>query len=254
MVWYKFCLEMLPLSSPHTWHAFSCTEKHDWGLSCTLKINGTILSHSLFFPMQISLCLADCHFSAHICSSAFCHRSWLWELPFLKWHKFVSLYLAHMSPPWERREEGSCGGMIWYELKLFPNRLQRVWSCPLFVWWVASTSISLRRACIILHQLFLPIIVLFFTVKYSASNNNACIFSMTLWLKVSQPCYLWLVGRGHLIVFPCSVDGMGLLRVWSVSVILHPQPQVFSQSARLRTERGNDCAFCSTLYSLGRKW
>lgn len=45
---------------------------------------------------------------------------------FLKRHKFVSLYLAHMSSAWEHREEGSCGGMIWYELKLFPNRLHRV--------------------------------------------------------------------------------------------------------------------------------
>lgn len=191
-----------------------------------------LFSPCLFFPMQISLCLADCHFSACICSSVFCHRSWLWlswsfarlkvgQLPFFKWHKFVSLYLAHMSPPWERREEGSCGGMIWYELKLFPNRLHRVWSCVLFVWWVASTSINSRRACIISHQLFLPLIILFFTVKYSANNNNGCIFSMTLWLKVPQPYYLWLVGGGHLIVFPCSVVDTGLLRVQSVSVILH---------------------------------
>lgn len=45
---------------------------------------------------------------------------------FFKLHKFVSLYLAHMSSAWEQREEGSCGEMIWYELKLFPNRLHRV--------------------------------------------------------------------------------------------------------------------------------
>lgn len=173
-----------------------------------------LFSLCVFFPIQISLCLADCHFSARICSSVFCHRSWLWlswsfarlkvgQLPFFfKWHKFVSLYLAHMSPPWERKEEGSCGGMIWYELKLFPNRLHRVWSCPLFVWWTPFTSINPRRACIMLHQLFLLLVFLFFTVKCSANNNTGCIFSMTLRLKVPPPCYLWLVAGELFNSFP----------------------------------------------------
>lgn len=143
---------------------------------------------------------------------------------FFKWHKFVSLYLAHMSPAWEQREEGSCGGMIWYELKLFPNRLHRVWSCPLLVWWILSTSINQRRACITLHQLFFPLVFLFCIAKCTASNNSVFIFSMTLWLKVPRPCYLWLVEGICVIVFPCSVVSVGLLRVRSVSVILHRQP------------------------------
>lgn len=55
------------------------------------------------------------------CSLVLCHRSWLWlswsfaklkmgQLPFFKWHKFVSLYLAHTSPAWEQRG----GGQLWW--------------------------------------------------------------------------------------------------------------------------------------------
>lgn len=99
----------------------------------------------------------------------------------------------------KRREEGSCGGMIWYELKLFPNRLHRVWSSPLLVWWILSTSINQRSACITLHQLFSFLFFLFFT---TANNNKGFIFSMTLWLKVPRPCYLWLVERGLCNSFP----------------------------------------------------
>lgn len=58
---------------------------------------------------------------------------------FCKWQKFVS-YLAQMNSAWEQEEEGSCGGMIWYDLKLFPNRLHGVWSYPLISWWIISTT------------------------------------------------------------------------------------------------------------------
>lgn len=49
---------------------------------------------------------------------------------------------------------------------------------------------------------------------------------MTLWLKVPQPCYLWLVEEVCVIVFPCSAVGVGLLRVRSVSFFSGIQPQV----------------------------
>lgn len=151
------------------------------------------------------------------------------QLPFssssFRWHKFVSLYLAHTSPAWERRR-AAVVGMIWYELKLFPNRLHEVWSCP--------------PACLVdsLHQcqpeestyyitsaLFPPRLLL--SRSKTANNNNGVIFSVTLRLKVPQPYYLWLVeggGRCCVIVFPCSTVGAAPLRVWSVSVILHQPP------------------------------
>lgn len=145
---------------------------------------------------------------------------------FFKWQKFVSLYLARMSAAWELWEQGSCGGMIWYELELFPNRLHLVWSCPLHVWWILSYSVKLGRLCIILHQLFFITSCLFFVIhsKSSANSNTGFIFSMTLRLKVPQPCYLWLFGEGLVIVSHAALLTWGPLRVWSVSVILHRHP------------------------------
>ena len=151
---YKFCLACIFF--PFITHT-----------TCLLRLI-TLFSSRIFFPPRshcvwliviFLLIFADPSFvteadydSARVLSSAKNGTA-----AFLKWHKFASLYLAHMSPAWEQWEEGSCGGMIWYELKLFPNRLQRVWSCPLHVWWTLFTSINPRGACITFHQLFSPL-------------------------------------------------------------------------------------------------
>lgn len=135
-------------------------------LSCALEING-----ALFFArarlIQISLRLADCHFPpARVCSSRLLSQQptmtqlelfaelKMGQLPFLNDTSLSHcIWLTCLQPGNGEEEEGSCGGMIWYELKLFPNRLHRVWSCPLLVWWILSPSINPRRACITLHQL-----------------------------------------------------------------------------------------------------
>lgn len=83
------------------------------------------------------------------------------------------------------------------------------------------------------------------------NNNSGFIFSMTLWLKVPRPCYLWSVGGGLCNSFPMqswmawASWGSGL----SVSFFIGIQPQVSSQRARLKTAWGNDSAFYSSLRS-----
>lgn len=158
------------------------------------------------------------------------------------------MYLAHMSLAWEQREKGSCGGMIWYELKLFPNRLHRVWSCPPTLSGGLLPPISTMYCVTLAPTSSIPFLL--FTVKCTANNNNGFIFSMTLWLKVPQLYYLWLAeGQGSVVQ---EFSHAALLpgpppRVRPVCVILCRQPAA-GQKERLRTARGNDCAFCLTLY------
>lgn len=52
------------------------------------------------------------------------------QLPFLNDTSLSHCIWLTCLLPGNREKAGSCGGMIWYELKLFPNRLHRVWSCP----------------------------------------------------------------------------------------------------------------------------
>lgn len=160
------------------------------------------------------------------------------------------MYLAHKSLAWEQREKGSCGGMIWYELKLFPNRLHRVWSCPPTLSGGLLPPISTMYCVTLAPTSSIPFLL--FTVKCTANNNNGFIFSMTLWLKVPQLYYLWLAeGQGsvvqefsHAALLPPPPPGSGL----SVSFFVGNQSQVLGQKERLSTARGNDCAFCLTLY------
>lgn len=118
---------------------------------------------------------------------------------------------------------GSCGGTIWYELKLFPNRLHKVWSCSLSVCYITPPSQSK------FYFTLAP-----FPSWQNALKDSSVIFSMTLWLKVPPRCYLWLVEFSH-----------ALLDAWisadpSVSFFIGNQPQVLGHMEILKTARGND--------------
>lgn len=145
---------------------------------------------------------------------------------FFKWQKFVSLYLARMSAAWELWEQGSCGGMIWYELELFPNRLHLVWSCPLHVWWILSYSVKLGRLCIILHQLFFITSCLFLSFIAKVLQTVTLVL-YSAWLcgwRYRSHATCGCLGEGLVIVSHAALLTWGPLRVWSVSVILHRHP------------------------------
>lgn len=141
-------------------------------MTCLLKINGAFFFlHANVSPPDHTVFGWLSSFCS--CSLVLCHRSWLWlswsfaklkmgQLPFLKWHKFVSLYLAHMSPAWEQRE----GVQLWWNDLVWIKAVSPTgstgsdpvpclsggFSLPL------STSITLR-------QVFSPLVFLFLTVK-----------------------------------------------------------------------------------------
>lgn len=142
---------------------------------------------------------------------------------------------SHVSRLGTEGKEGSCGGVIWYEFKLFPNRLQKVWSCSLPVCYITPLSQSTS---------FTPHWPPFPSWQ-NALKDCSVIFSMTLWFKVPPRCCLWLVEFSH-----------ALLDAWisadpSVSFFVGNQPQVLGHMEILNTARGNDWAFC---YMWHEKW
>lgn len=150
---------LVSLCLPLTWQVFG---------SATFETNGAFLwLHANFLPL-----LPPPHpdhttlgwlSSFSSCSSVVRHRCWRWlswsffaklkmgQLPFSRFRSLipptpllfsvlkmtqVCLFVSasRASCLGTEGRVGSCGGMIWYELKVFPNRLHGVWSCPLLVW------------------------------------------------------------------------------------------------------------------------
>lgn len=170
------------------------------------------------------------------------------QLPFLNDTSLSHCIWLTCLLPGNRGKAGSCGGMIWYELKLFPNRLHRVWSCPLPVWWNLSPSINQYY---ITSGLF-PSCVSFIV----------CSFQYNVLKTITMVLYFaWLCGwrcpghttcgqpRGGLYnSFPmqCCIAQVSWGSGLSVSFFIGIQPQVSGQRERPKTARGNDLAVCST--------
>lgn len=136
---------VVSLCLPLTWQVFGSTTPR-------LMVR-SFFSMQIFFPPHPDHTALSWLSSFSSCSLVLCHRSWLWlswsfaklkmgQLPFLNDTSLSLCIWITCLLPGNRGEAGSCGGMIWYELKLFPNRLHRVWSCPLLVWGNLSPTIE----------------------------------------------------------------------------------------------------------------
>lgn len=124
------------------------------------------------------------------------------QLPFLNDTSLSHCIWLTCLLPGNRGKAGSCGGMIWYELKLFPNRLHRVWSCPLLVWWILSPTIDQYY---ITSALFPSCL---FVLRSKMHWKTITVVLYLAWLcgwRCPRPYYLWSVEGVCIIVFPCSV-------------------------------------------------
>lgn len=102
-VWLFFNLVCLPW----TWHAFLRLMVLFFAPPCKLLPSRShwvwlivIFLFAFFSPLSQKLTVTQLELGEAKNGTA----------AFFKWHKFVSLYLAHMSPAWEQRE----GGQLWW--------------------------------------------------------------------------------------------------------------------------------------------